>query len=213
MLSNVEISDEFLVSITEARISLSCLILAFCEGYTFSGISRLLQHSSHSLKSLALGGVEFLTDEHIEYLSSFLQNLTSIKLCCCSNLSDSAFVMITQRCPRLCHFAMTGSSLGREEYTYDGLLKKNRAIKYLDLSLHKNFSPTALKRLLNVCPEVEKLDLSYCLFLLHDQLNVPDILECNRSLVKLDLTGSDHVKDYGKDMGVTALSVRGVDCE
>uniref|UniRef100_A0A803LNF6 Uncharacterized protein n=2 Tax=Chenopodium quinoa TaxID=63459 RepID=A0A803LNF6_CHEQI len=207
MLTNVEISDDFLVSIIEARIPIACLFLADCEGYTFSGISRLLQHLSQSLKSLALVSVEFLTNEHIEYLSSFLENLTSIQLRSCSNLSESAFVMITQRCLRLYHFAMTNSSVGREEYIYDGLMKKNRAIKYLDLSLHKNFSPAALKRLLNICPEVEKLDLSHC-FLPRDQLNVPFIFECNlysgiscnRSPAELDLTVSNSVEDYEIDM-------------
>ncbi|XP_021736584.1 F-box/LRR-repeat protein 2-like [Chenopodium quinoa] len=204
-LQNVDISDEFLVSIIEARIHLTDLDLTDCEGYTFTGISRLLLHTSQTLKSLELGGfreLEFLTNEHIEYLLSFLQNLTSITLFNCSKLSDSAFVIITQKCPLLCHFSMTGSSLGKEEYNYDGLMKKNRAIKYLDLSSHHDFSPTVLKRLLNMCPEVEKLNLSHCLFLSHDKLNVPDVLQCNRKLVKLDLTGSHRIKDdlTGNDM-------------
>uniref|UniRef100_A0A803LMW4 Uncharacterized protein n=1 Tax=Chenopodium quinoa TaxID=63459 RepID=A0A803LMW4_CHEQI len=91
---------------------------------------------------------------------------------------------------------MTGSSLGREEYNYDGLMKKNRAIKYLDLSSHDEFRPTALKRLLNVCPEVEKLKLHKCQFLPDDdQLNIPDILECSRRLVELDLTESRNVTE------------------
>ncbi|XP_021732144.1 F-box/LRR-repeat protein 2-like [Chenopodium quinoa] len=170
-LQNVDISDEFLISITEARIYLTELDLTDCEGYTFTGISRLLLHTSQTLKSLELGGfreLEFLINEHIEYLLSFLQNLTSITLFNCSKLSDSAFVIITQKCPLLCHFAMTGSSLGNEEYDYDGLMKKNRAIKYLNLSSHHDFSPTVLKRLLNMCPEVEKLNLSHCLFLRHN---------------------------------------------
>uniref|UniRef100_A0A803LMW3 F-box/LRR-repeat protein 15-like leucin rich repeat domain-containing protein n=1 Tax=Chenopodium quinoa TaxID=63459 RepID=A0A803LMW3_CHEQI len=192
-LQHVDILDEFLFSIIEARIHLTNLALMNCKSYTFTGISRLLQHSSQSLKSLELGGsrgVKFLTNEHIDYMSSFLQNLTSITLFNCSKLSDSAFVMITQRCPRLCHFVMTGSSLGKEEHNYDGLMEENRAIKYLDLSSHREVRPTALKRLLNICPEVEKLKLQDCFFLPDDQLNVPDILECNRSLVELNLTGS-----------------------
>ncbi|XP_021732145.1 F-box/LRR-repeat protein 20-like [Chenopodium quinoa] len=192
-LQYVDILDEFLFSIIEARIHLTDLALTDCKSYTFTGISRLLQHSSQSLKSLELGRVEFLTNEHVEYLSSFLQNLTSITLFNCSKLSDSAFVMITQRCPRLCYFVMTGSSFVRDEYNYDGLIKKNRAIKYLDLSSHHEFRPTALKRLLNICPEVEKLKIHGCYLLPNDQLNVPDILECNRSLVELNFIGSHHI--------------------
>uniref|UniRef100_A0A803LMZ4 F-box/LRR-repeat protein 15-like leucin rich repeat domain-containing protein n=1 Tax=Chenopodium quinoa TaxID=63459 RepID=A0A803LMZ4_CHEQI len=196
-LQHVDISDEFLISLTEARMSLTDLALTDCESFTFTGISRLLLHTAQSLKSFELGGlrgVEFLTNEHIEYLSSFLQNLTSIKLFDCSNLSDSAFVMITQRCSHLCHFAMTDSSLGKEDYKYDGLMKKNQSVKYLDLSSHDEFRASVLKRLLYICPEVEKLRLRHCFFLRHDKLNVPDILEYNRRLVKLDITGSHHIK-------------------
>ncbi|XP_021732142.1 F-box/LRR-repeat protein 20-like [Chenopodium quinoa] len=95
---------------------------------------------------------------------------------------------------------MTGSSLGTEEYNYDRLMK-NRAIKYLNLAFHFDFSTTVLKRLLNIFSEVEKLDLSHCEFLRHDKLNVPDILECNKKLVKLDLGGSHGIKDLtAKDM-------------
>ncbi|XP_021736513.1 F-box/LRR-repeat protein 2-like [Chenopodium quinoa] len=208
-LYDVDISDEFLFSIAKARISFTDLAVIDCESYTFTGISRLLLKTSQSLKSLDLGGfmgVKFLTNEHIEYLSCFLQNLTSIKLFNCSNLSDSAFVMITQRCPRLCHFAMTGSSLGTEEYNYDGLMK-NRAVKYLNLAFHYDFSLTVLKRLLTIFPEVEKLDLSHCKFVRHDKLNVPDILECSKKLVKLDIGGSHGIIEdlTAKDMELPVL--------
>uniref|UniRef100_A0A803LMW2 Uncharacterized protein n=1 Tax=Chenopodium quinoa TaxID=63459 RepID=A0A803LMW2_CHEQI len=169
-----------------------------------TGISRLLHHSSQSLKSLELGRVEFLTNEHVEYLSSFLQNLTSIKLFNCSKLSDSAFVVITQRCPHLCYFVMTGSSFVRDEYNYDGLIK-NRAIKYLDISSHQECRPKALKRLLNICPEVEKLKLHGCYLLPDDQLNVPDILKCNRTLVELDFTGSHHISVKDMDLESSEL--------
>ncbi|XP_021736511.1 F-box/LRR-repeat protein 2-like [Chenopodium quinoa] len=203
-LQDVDISDKFLFSIAEARLSLTDLAVIDCKSYTFTGISRLLLQTSQSLKSLDLG-VKFLTNEHIEYLSCFLQNLTSIKLFNCSNLSDSAFVMITQRCPRLCHFAMTGSSLGTEEYNYDGLMK-NRAVKYLNLAFHYDFSLTVLKRLLTIFPEVEKLDLSHCKFVRHDKLNVPDILECNKKLVELNLRGCLGIKYLtAKDMELSVL--------
>ncbi|XP_021736510.1 F-box/LRR-repeat protein 4-like [Chenopodium quinoa] len=201
----VDISDEFLISLVEARIPLTDLALSYCKNYTFTGFLRLLQYISQSLKSLKLGEVEFLTNEHIEYLSPFLQNLTSIKLIDCSNLSDSAFVMITQTCPRLYHFKMTNSSIRRENYKFDGLEKKNSAIKHLDLSSHQNLSHSVLKRLLTICPGVEKLKLRDCSFLQSDCLNVYDILECNRRLVKLDLSRSHHLKYSRKSMESSML--------
>uniref|UniRef100_A0A803LE79 Uncharacterized protein n=1 Tax=Chenopodium quinoa TaxID=63459 RepID=A0A803LE79_CHEQI len=126
-----------------------------------------------------------VTDEGRDYMSSKLKRLRKIDLSNKSRISD--------KCPRLCHFVMTGSCLGKEEYNYDGLMEENRAIKYLDISSHDEFRPTALKRLLSICPELEKLKLHSCVFLPDDQLNVPDILECNRSLGELNLTGSHHI--------------------
>ncbi|XP_021732141.1 F-box/LRR-repeat protein 2-like [Chenopodium quinoa] len=201
----VDISDEFLISIVEARIPLTDLALTYSKNYAFTGFLRLLLYTSQFLKSLKLGEVEFLTNEHIEHLSPFLQNLTSIKLIDCSKLSESAFVMITQTCPRLHHLKMTNSSLRRENYNYDGLEKKNCAIKHLDLSSHQNFSHSVLKRLLTICSGVEKLKLRDCCFLLSDRLNVYDILECNRRLVKLDISRSHHLKYSGKNMESSML--------
>ncbi|XP_048491651.1 SCF E3 ubiquitin ligase complex F-box protein grrA-like [Beta vulgaris subsp. vulgaris] len=179
---NLSISDEFLYSIASARIPLTEFSLSYCEGYTFTGISRLLRSCHQSLKSLVLRVAQFLTDEHIEYLSSFLYNLTSIELFYCQQLSSSAFVRLTQSCPLLRHLEMSGTSLGKTKYDNDGMIKKNFAIKYLNLSSNSCLSTSCLKKLINICPKVEIIKLSCC-FQGKEQLDVADILECNNGFL------------------------------
>ncbi|KNA05739.1 hypothetical protein SOVF_187630 [Spinacia oleracea] len=204
VFTNVGISDEFLYSIAEARIPLTSFSLIFCKSYTFDGISRLL-HSYQSLNSLDLMGADFLTNEYVEYLSPFLHSLTSISLVDSPDLSDSAFIVLTQRCPLLRHLKMGMSSLGREECNYDGLMK-NFAIKCLDLSSNSYLTTSSLKRILNISPEVEKIRLSSC-FTRNNQLDVADILECNRGLVNMNLAACQLKVVSRKDAIISTLKV------
>ncbi|KMT00583.1 hypothetical protein BVRB_9g218820 [Beta vulgaris subsp. vulgaris] len=206
--TNLSISNEFLYSIAGAQIPLTEISLSSCISYTFNGISRLLHSCHQSLKSLVLRAAQFLTNEHIESLSSFLYNLTSIELYYCPQLSDSAFVTLTQSCPLLCDLEMSETSLGREEYNHDGIAK-NFAIKYLKLSSNSSLSTSSLRKLLNICPKVEKIKLNCC-FQRNEQLDVTDILMCNGGLVKnLVLQGCHRLKVSRIDQNISKLEMLG----
>ncbi|KMT00584.1 hypothetical protein BVRB_9g218830 [Beta vulgaris subsp. vulgaris] len=198
----VGISDKFLEAIAEAQIPLTDLSLLYCKSYTFNGLLKLL-YSYQSLKTLVLRGAEFLTNEHIENLSSFLHSLTSISLSDSPELSDSAFVMLIQRCPLLCHLEMVRTSLGREEYNHDSLIKKHFALKHLDLSSNSYLNTSGLKRLLHFCPKLEKIRLYAC-FQRYNQLDVADILECNKGVVNLVIS-SCQLKLSRKDAEISML--------
>ncbi|KAK9670067.1 hypothetical protein RND81_13G174600 [Saponaria officinalis] len=201
-LSNVNISDEFLHSVAEAHIPLTDLALLFCNGYTFTGISSLL-HSYRSLKSLALLGVEFLTNEHIGYLSPFLLNLSSIQLHSCSLLSDSAFVTLSERCPLLSRLEMGCSCLGIEEWKDDSPVT-NFTIRSLNLSFNSYLGSSGLRRVLNIYPNLEELKLSAC-FRGTEQLNIADILDCSSSVKSLELNRCNNLTFSGEKAKISKL--------
>ncbi|XP_056688894.1 uncharacterized protein [Spinacia oleracea] len=101
---------------------------------------------------------------------------------------------------------MTYSSLRKEECNNDGL-RKNFAIKGLDLSSNSYLTTSGLKTILNICPKVEKIRLSSC-FKRDNQLDLTDILECNRGLVNMNLTCE--LKVSRKDAVISMLEVLNV---
>ncbi|XP_074294263.1 F-box/LRR-repeat protein 14-like [Silene latifolia] len=181
---SLNISDEFLHSVAKAQIPLTELTLSFCKSYTFSGISSLL-HSHRYLRSLALLGAEFLTNEHIDYLCQFLLNLSSIQLYCCPLLSDSAFVMLSERCNLLSRLEIGYSCVGSEEWNNVRPLK-NLAIRSLNLSSNQFLGSANLRKVQGIFPNLEKLNLSKC-FQGTEMLDVADILDYSHTVKSLEL--------------------------
>ncbi|KAK9670071.1 hypothetical protein RND81_13G174800 [Saponaria officinalis] len=174
-LSNVKISDEFLRSVAAAHIPLTDLALLFCNGYTFTGISSLL-HSYRSLKSLALLGAEFLTNEHIGYLSPFLLNLSSIQLHNCPLLSDSAFVTLSERCRLL-----TRLEIGINDDVLTMIGKKSPGLLHLDLEDCENITEKGVTEVVKCCTRLRYLNLSVCF---NVSVDVVELIVNNRPSIR-----------------------------
>ncbi|XP_074314868.1 F-box/LRR-repeat protein 14-like [Silene latifolia] len=190
--TNLKISDQFLQSVAKAEIPLTELSLLFCKSYTFSGISSLLR-SHPCLKSLALFGADFLTNEHIDYLCQFLANLKTIKLNCCPLLSDSAFVTLSERCNLLSRLEIGNTCLGKEELINDDHPVKNYAVRFLRLWSIQFLCSAYLRKVLLICPNLEKLDLSNC-FRGTELLDVADILDYSPRINSLVLNQCRHLR-------------------
>ncbi|KAL9229483.1 hypothetical protein vseg_004945 [Gypsophila vaccaria] len=201
-LTSVTVSDEFLHSVAQAHIPLTEFCLSYCKSYTFTGISSLL-HSYQSLKSLALIGASFLTNKHIDYLSPFLLNLISIQLSFCPFITDLAFDMLSERCPLLSRLEVSNSCLGREKQRNNSPVM-NFTIHSLNISSNSFLDSSCLRRVLNICPNIEKLHLSAC-FQFPGQLNIADILDCSGSVKSLELNRCNHLTFSGEKANISRL--------
>jgi len=101
------------------------------------------------------------------------------------------------------YLEMGRTSMGREEYNYDGL-KRNFSITSLSLRSNCYLSSCVLRRLLNICPNIEKLILNKC-FTREEQLDMADILGCSSRIRSLELSECWHLKFSKTDAGVSKL--------
>ncbi|KAK7294037.1 hypothetical protein RJT34_16920 [Clitoria ternatea] len=162
-LSNSFISDEFLHSVAEGGgLMLKRLILQDCCNCTFSGISFVLSECQ-SIQCLDLRKVDFLTDQCITKLSIFLQNLTSINLSGCCQLTNSTFFTLTRNCPLLSEIKMERTYIGVEGEGDPGLdFVVNLEVKKVCLGDNVLLNDASLVKFASTCPSLQVLDLNGC---------------------------------------------------
>ncbi|GAB4850046.1 hypothetical protein Ancab_029344 [Ancistrocladus abbreviatus] len=102
---HMEISDQFLDSMIQANLPLKRFILSNCSGYTFAGISLLLQRYQ-TLESVAFDGAEFLTNESIEYMVQFMGKC--LYLSQCFRREELDLVIVPESCREIRHLDITG---------------------------------------------------------------------------------------------------------
>lgn len=110
LLTGFRISDQFLSSIAMESLPLRRLVLSYCPGYTYSGISFLLSKSKR-IQHLDLQYTDFLNDHCVAELSLFLGDLLSINLGNCRLLTVSTFFALITNCPSLTEINMNRTNI------------------------------------------------------------------------------------------------------
>ncbi|KAL2338189.1 hypothetical protein Fmac_012635 [Flemingia macrophylla] len=162
-LSNSVISDEFLFAVAEGGgLLLKKLILQDCCNCTFSGISYVIS-KCQSVQCLDLRKIDFLTDQCIRELSTFLLSLTSINLSGCCQLTNSTFFILTRSCPLLSEIKMERTYLGvdGEEDSMKNFVV-NLKVKKVYLGDNVLLSDANLIKFTSVSPGLQLLDLTGC---------------------------------------------------
>ncbi|MCI16671.1 F-box/LRR-repeat protein, partial [Trifolium medium] len=100
VLQYLSISDELLYSIAREGVPLTRLDLHSCNGYSNAGIFYLLSKYQR-IQHLNLEGADYLNDQHVVQLSSFLGDLVSINLSGCREITYSALFALAKNCSSL----------------------------------------------------------------------------------------------------------------
>ncbi|KAK2432394.1 F-box/LRR-repeat protein [Trifolium repens] len=189
-LSNSFISDEFLISVANGAVDfLKKLVLQDCCNFTFSGIFYVLSKCPY-VEYLDLRKADFLTDQCINKLSTFLLNLTSINLSGCCQLTNSTFFILTRNCPLLSEIKMERTYIGvegeedsnsmsdivtnlqvKEVYFGDNILLNDASLikfssicsslQLLDLTSCEGISGECIVEVMKICYEIRHLNLAY----------------------------------------------------
>lgn len=202
-LWNVVVSDCFLLKIVEAGLPLKKLTLSYCKKFTIYGIRSILAACCQSLEYLCLRRVDFLTDQCMDDLSPFLQNLTSVDLDSCPSLTNSTFFNLTKTCPKLAEIRMVETSLGKAGFSDN--LKKNLQIRSLRLDLNKILKDESLRKYGLVCPNLELLELNHCSKISEE--GISKILKSCLKVRELSVIGCRGVSNLGMKADFSKLEV------
>ncbi|KAG9138135.1 hypothetical protein Leryth_001375 [Lithospermum erythrorhizon] len=154
------ISEEFMCMLVEACVDLKRLSLFYCTGFKVSSLALLLR-KCRTLQHLALCSLHCITDVYIVRLFPYLHNLVSLEL---SSISDrltlNTLHTVARRCPSLEFVQMECHGLGITDLHFDSV--KYGHIKSLNLSKSCNLDDTFFIGIALACPNLERIDLSYC---------------------------------------------------
>jgi len=207
------ISDQFLSSIAMENLPLRSLVLHFCLGYTYSGISFLLSKSKR-IQHLDLQDTDFLNDHCVAELSLFLGDLLSINLSRCRLLTLSSFFALITNCPSLTEINMNDTNIQgttipnslmdrlvnpqfKSLFLASTYRLQNQHIimfaalfpnlQQLHLSRSLNITEEGIHLLLGSCRKIRHLDLT-CLSLksLGTNFYLPDLEVLNLTYTKVD---------------------------
>ncbi|XP_045816563.1 F-box/LRR-repeat protein 20-like [Trifolium pratense] len=175
VLYDMNISDELLYSIARKRLPLTKLDLSFCTGYSYAGILRLLTKCQR-IQHLNLQGAEYLTDQHVVQLSSFLGDLVYINLSYCDELTESTLLALARKCPSLSKMIMEtfGNKIVRLS---DSLLQESGVypqLKSLCLGGNLWFSYEGAIMVASIFPNLKLFNLNACTC----SLKVFDLYSC-----------------------------------
>ncbi|XP_068653052.1 uncharacterized protein [Aristolochia californica] len=191
-LSSLAVHDNTLFSISEANLKLQKLVLADCYGFTFGGISRLVQ-ACESLHHLDLESAYFHRDEMVLALTRYFRNLISVNLSACYRLTITTFVTLVTKCPCLEDIRMEKTSLATGPALQD--LTKNPRIKTLSLASNRFLCDETLSRIAVACPNLKSIDISHC-WRITDE-GIRELGESCCQIRELDINGCREVKILG----------------
>ncbi|MED6176663.1 hypothetical protein PIB30_090372 [Stylosanthes scabra] len=169
-LSYSRIPDEALCVLAEGGLPLRKLSLPGSKGYGYSGISCLLK-KCNNLQYLDLQGTQFLNDECVIELSLLLGNLKVVKLSGNENLTDLSLFTIMLNCPLISEIRMDSTGVGKLKLEEDCLVV-NSHLKFLYLAHNKWLDDGSVTMLASVCPNLEMIDLTYCMRVLKGAIDV-----------------------------------------
>ncbi|CAJ2665943.1 unnamed protein product [Trifolium pratense] len=162
VLQNMNISDELLYSIAREGLPLTRLVLHSCNDYSYAGIYFLLSKCQR-LQHLELYHTDFLNDQHVVELSSFLVDLVSIKLNYCKQLTYAALFALLRNCPSLSEIEMEnigGKIVGNSDSLVEfGVYPQ---LKSLYLGQNSWLSDEIITMFASIFPNLQLLDLNTC---------------------------------------------------
>ncbi|KAK8678848.1 hypothetical protein V6N13_144328 [Hibiscus sabdariffa] len=94
-------------------------------------------------------------------LAKFFGNLTFINLSLCSKLTNSTLFYLMGNCPSLTIINTERTNLGVKAFPAETVV--NPRVKALHLGWSNNLNDECLKMASYVCPNLEALDVVYCL--------------------------------------------------
>jgi len=162
VLSYLVISDEFLSSIARNGLPLTRLSLQNCNGYSYTGIFSLLS-KCQGIQYLDLQKSEFLNDQHVVQLSSYLDDLMSINLSHCLKLTDSALFALARKCHSLSEIKMESIG-GKNVHNSDSLMEfgVQPQLKSLYLANNSWLNDESIIMFASIFPNLQLLDLRSC---------------------------------------------------
>ncbi|MCI02892.1 F-box/LRR-repeat protein, partial [Trifolium medium] len=161
-LLSFNISNELLSSIAITGLPLRRLVLQDCMGYSYAGIFCLLSKCQH-IQHLDLQNADFLKDQHVAELSTFLGDLLSINVSCCHKLTQSTLFALTRNCPSLSEIKIEriGSEIVEK---FDSLIDFGVYPQLKSLYLARNLwlSDESIIMFASTFPNLQLLDLKSC---------------------------------------------------
>ncbi|KAK2445973.1 F-box/LRR-repeat protein [Trifolium repens] len=208
-LSWWRISDHFLSSIAaagmESSLPLRRLGLDCCTGYTYYGILALLSKCL-SIQHLDLGSANYLTDECVAELSSYLSHLVSINLSYCRMLTDSALFALIRNCPSLTEIIMKSTCIGENTTAHNS----TNSVVYpqlqsLCLATNYSLKDENIIMFASLFPNLQLLDLTFC-YQITEQ-GIAQVLRRCCKIRHLDLGSCSPLKSLGINFEVPNLKV------
>ncbi|KAF7153840.1 hypothetical protein RHSIM_Rhsim01G0032600 [Rhododendron simsii] len=126
-----------------------------------------------------------LTHTVISALAQYLSNLTSIYLSGPFGLTSAAFYTLTKSCSLLEVLQMT--RMGGQEIDLSLPEHKNYRLRHLDISDNIWVNDTTLENFGQVCPNLQILDVSYCMRLTNS--GIGEVLRRCPAITKLNIWG------------------------
>ncbi|PNX77986.1 F-box/LRR-repeat protein, partial [Trifolium pratense] len=161
-LHNLNISDELLYSIAREGLPLTKFVLLRCTGHSNDGIIDLLSKCQR-IQHLDLRYTDFLKDQHVLELSSFLVDLVSINLSSCHKLTKSALFILVRHCPSLSKIKMEniGAEIVRNSHSLRNFGVYPQ-LKSLYLGYNSWLSDEIITMFASIFPNLQLLDLNTC---------------------------------------------------
>ncbi|XXG51949.1 hypothetical protein AAC387_Pa03g0398 [Persea americana] len=201
-LSGIHVYDELLFVIGKPNLVLRKLVLIYCHGFTFAGLSAFVC-GQQSLQHLDLEGTHFLTDEMMSFLSEHLPHLISIGLDTCSRLTSSTFFNLAKNCPSLEEIRMQHTRLGAEGSILE--LGKKCKIRSLKLGWNTYLRDETLERVGTLCSELRSLDVCHCWCI--TEVGIGGIGKYCTKITELRIDGCRQVRSLGSDLEFSKLEV------
>ncbi|KAK2420201.1 F-box/LRR-repeat protein [Trifolium repens] len=213
VLDYLNISDELLYSIAREGLPLTRLDLKICTNYSYDGIFSLLSKCRH-IQHLNLKYADFLNDQHVVQLSSFLGDLVSINLSGCDKLTELALFALPRNCPSLSEIKM--ERIGSESDIVgnsDSLGKFGvyPQLKGLYLGDNSWLSDEILIMVTSVFPNLQLLDLEFC-NQNHISEGICQVLRKCCKIRNLNLAYCSRVKLHRINFAVPKLEVLNLSC-
>ncbi|GAU49385.1 hypothetical protein TSUD_177340 [Trifolium subterraneum] len=209
-LSCSQISNELLSSIAMGGLPLRRLVLQYCTGYSYAGLAFLLSKCQH-IQHLNLRRTNFLNDQHVVQLSSFIDNLVSINLSECNMLTKLALFALVRECPLLSEIKM--ENIGSEIVEDSDSLMDFRVypqLKSLHLANNSWLSDENINTFAFIFPNLQLLDLNSCTDISEEAIG--QVLKRCCNIRHLNLSGLNPLRiNFVLTLEVLNLSNSGID--
>jgi uncharacterized protein YjbI with pentapeptide repeats len=130
--------------------------MSFCSNLTDDHLKKLIEKCP-KLQKINLSNTK-ITGKAFASGDIKLEHLTEIDISDCANLTDDKLKMLLEKCPnlqiiKLSNITITGAA-------FDSAVIKLEDLKEIDISECKNLTDDNLQRLIQKCPNLQKINLS-----------------------------------------------------